>query len=133
MKPFYVKNYKKLLSNLYRYLFPKQRSNVDNVKVHGEGIVNPKCNQANYFHIDYINAGKSKKFLFLKVIFNSFKIPPGTGFLKVSMDGPSRVEMEKKENDDKMCTISFNPTNPGTYILTVIFANDHVLGWLNLV
>ena len=52
----------------------------------------------------------------------------GAGALKVSIDGPSRVEMESVEDEDRVCTIGFTPVQAGTYILTVLFSNTHVLG-----
>lgn len=56
-------------------------------------------------------------------------IAKGIGGLNLSMDGPSKVDMECVEDKDGVCKIHFTPYQPGTYVLTILFSSEHVIGW----
>ena len=62
---------------------------------------------------------------------NSFKIDTrnaGFGGLSLSMEGPSKAEIQCKDNEDGTLNISYKPTEPGYYIMNLKFADHHVDG-----
>lgn len=95
-------------SAIQRFVPAKQCANVEDVRVYGDGLTDPRCNHHNFFYVDYKSAG--------------------VGGLNVSIDGPSKVLMETMEDEDRVCKVRFTPLNSGTYILTVLFSDQHVLG-----
>ncbi|CDW56754.1 filamin C [Trichuris trichiura] len=52
----------------------------------------------------------------------------GYGGLSVSLEGPSRCEIQCRDNKDKTSTVSYKPYEPGVYALSVKFADHHVPG-----
>uniref|UniRef100_A0ABD2W3Y9 Calponin-homology (CH) domain-containing protein n=1 Tax=Trichogramma kaykai TaxID=54128 RepID=A0ABD2W3Y9_9HYME len=78
------------------------------VKVHGPNLKEGKTHQDNTFTIDTRNAG--------------------FGGLSLSMEGPSKAEIQAKDNDDGTLVISYKPTEPGYYIMNLKFADHHVDG-----
>ena len=52
----------------------------------------------------------------------------GFGGLSVSLEGPSKSEIQCKDNKDGTCKILYKPTEPGIYVLSVKFADHHVPG-----
>ncbi|XP_012277113.1 filamin-A isoform X2 [Orussus abietinus] len=62
---------------------------------------------------------------------NSFSIDTrnaGFGGLSLSMEGPSKAEIQCKDNEDGTLNISYKPTEPGYYIMNLKFADHHVEG-----
>ncbi|XP_014220678.1 filamin-A isoform X3 [Trichogramma pretiosum] len=78
------------------------------VKIHGPNLKEGKTHQDNTFTIDTRNAG--------------------FGGLSLSMEGPSKAEIQAKDNDDGTLVISYKPTEPGYYIMNLKFADHHVDG-----
>ncbi|KAK9301496.1 hypothetical protein QLX08_006128 [Tetragonisca angustula] len=78
------------------------------VKVSGPGLVEGKTHVENNFSIDTRNAG--------------------FGGLSLSIEGPSKAEIQCKDNEDGTLNISYKPTEPGYYIVNLKFADHHVEG-----
>lgn len=78
------------------------------VKVAGPGLVEGKTHVENNFSIDTRNAG--------------------FGGLSLSIEGPSKAEIQCKDNEDGTLNISYKPTEPGYYIVNLKFADHHVEG-----
>ncbi|XP_043802398.1 filamin-A isoform X1 [Apis laboriosa] len=78
------------------------------VKVSGAGLVEGKTHVENFFSIDTRNAG--------------------FGGLSLSVEGPSKAEIQCKDNEDGTLNISYKPTEPGYYIINLKFADHHVEG-----
>ncbi|XP_076247871.1 filamin A protein cher isoform X2 [Calliopsis andreniformis] len=78
------------------------------VKVSGTGLKEGKTHVENTFSIDTRNAG--------------------FGGLSLSMEGPSKAEIQCKDNEDGTLNISYKPTEPGYYIMNLKFADHHVDG-----
>jgi filamin len=78
------------------------------VKVSGNALKEGKTHAENAFSIDTRNAGY--------------------GGLSLSMEGPSKAEIQCKDNEDGTLRISYKPTEPGYYIMNLKFADHHVEG-----
>ncbi|XP_044766045.1 filamin-A isoform X1 [Coccinella septempunctata] len=52
----------------------------------------------------------------------------GFGGLSLSIEGPSKAEIQCKDNSDGTLNISYKPTEPGYYIINLKFADHHVNG-----
>jgi filamin len=64
-------------------------------------------------------------------IFNRFQIntkSAGYGGLSLSIEGPSKAEIECKDNEDGTLDVDYKPTEPGFYIINIKFADSHVPG-----
>ncbi|VUZ47652.1 unnamed protein product [Hymenolepis diminuta] len=70
--------------------------------------VQPMANQRNEFLVDSKNAGYAT--------------------LSLSIEGPSKAEIECTDNSDGTCTVAYCPTEPGTYLVNVRYAGQHVPG-----
>lgn len=46
----------------------------------------------------------------------------------MAIEGPSKTEIQCKDNEDGTCTVSYLPTAPGEYQITVKFADKHIAG-----
>ncbi|XP_058791414.1 filamin-A isoform X2 [Phymastichus coffea] len=78
------------------------------VKVSGPALKEGRTHADNTFLIDTRNAGY--------------------GGLSLSIEGPSKAEIQCKDNDDSTLSISYKPTEPGYYIMNLKFADHHVEG-----
>ncbi|XP_035726883.1 filamin-A-like isoform X5 [Vespa mandarinia] len=78
------------------------------VKVSGAALKEGKTHVENIFSVDTRNAG--------------------FGGLSLSMEGPSKVEIQCKDNEDGTLNMSYKPTEPGYYIVNLKFADHHVEG-----
>ncbi|XP_046806251.1 filamin-A isoform X3 [Lucilia cuprina] len=78
------------------------------VKVSGAGLKEGKTHTENVFSVDTRNAGY--------------------GGLSVSIEGPSKAEIQCTDKDDGTLNISYKPTEPGYYIVNLKFADHHVEG-----
>lgn len=62
----------------------------------------------------------------------------GYGGLGLSIEGPSKVDINCEDVDDGTCKVTYCPTEPGNYIINIKFADQHVPGteptreWLRL-
>ncbi|XP_058717511.1 filamin-A isoform X1 [Poecile atricapillus] len=52
----------------------------------------------------------------------------GYGGLSLSIEGPSKVDITTEELEDGTCRVSYCPTEPGNYIISVKFGEQHVPG-----
>ncbi|XP_052835830.1 filamin-A isoform X10 [Drosophila gunungcola] len=78
------------------------------VKVSGAGLKEGQTHADNIFSVDTRNAG--------------------FGGLSVSIEGPSKAEIQCTDKDDGTLNISYKPTEPGYYIVNLKFADHHVEG-----
>lgn len=52
----------------------------------------------------------------------------GTGGLAVAVEGPSKAEIQCRDNKNGTCDVIYFPTVPGDYTITVKFADKHIVG-----
>ena len=52
----------------------------------------------------------------------------GIGGLGMSIEGPGKVDIKCFENPGGTCRVAYNPTEPGTYQLSVKYADEHIPG-----
>uniref|UniRef100_A0A182YJN1 Filamin n=1 Tax=Anopheles stephensi TaxID=30069 RepID=A0A182YJN1_ANOST len=78
------------------------------VLVTGNALKEGKTHQDNVFSIDTRNAGY--------------------GGLSLSIEGPSKAEIQCTDKDDGTLNIAYKPTEPGYYIVNLKFADHHVTG-----
>ena len=52
----------------------------------------------------------------------------GYGGLGLSIEGPSKAEINCVDNEDGTCQVDYMPTEPGKYTINVKFADEHVPG-----
>uniref|UniRef100_A0A667XC07 Filamin B n=1 Tax=Myripristis murdjan TaxID=586833 RepID=A0A667XC07_9TELE len=78
------------------------------VKVHGDGLVQGSTFQNSSFQVDTREAGY--------------------GGLALSIEGPSKVDIQTEDMEDGTCRVSYCPTEPGNYIVSIRFAEEHVPG-----
>ena len=48
--------------------------------------------------------------------------------MSLSIEGPSKADIECHDNEDGTCQVTYKPTEPGTYIINIKFADEHVPG-----
>lgn len=60
--------------------------------------------------------------------FHIFLIFLSVGGLSLSIEGPSKTEIKCNDNGDGTCTVSYIPTAPGEYNITVKFSGQHISG-----
>uniref|UniRef100_A0A674DR18 Filamin B n=1 Tax=Salmo trutta TaxID=8032 RepID=A0A674DR18_SALTR len=78
------------------------------VKVYGQGLVEGHTFDMSDFVVDTREAGY--------------------GGLALSVEGPSKVDIQTQDMDDGTCVVSYCPSEPGSYIVSVRFADQHVPG-----
>ncbi|XP_048338372.1 filamin-A-like [Sphaerodactylus townsendi] len=54
--------------------------------------------------------------------------PLGYGGLSLSIEGPSKVDINTEDLEDGTCKVTYCPTEPGNYIINIKFADQHVPG-----
>lgn len=54
--------------------------------------------------------------------------PSGYGGLGLSIEGPSKVDINCEDVEDGTCKVTYCPTEPGNYIINIKFADQHVPG-----
>lgn len=79
-----------------------------NVKMTGNGLKEGKTQAANEINIDTNEAGY--------------------GGLSISMEGPSKADLQYQDKGNGKLAITYKPTEPGFYILNCKFADHHVPG-----
>ena len=52
----------------------------------------------------------------------------GTGGLAVAVEGPSKAEIQCRDNKNGTCDVVYYPTMPGDYTITVKFSDKHIVG-----
>lgn len=50
------------------------------------------------------------------------------GGLSLAVEGPSKTEIKCVDNQDGTCSVSYMPTVPGEYLITVKFAEKNIVG-----
>uniref|UniRef100_A0A6Q2XZN7 Calponin-homology (CH) domain-containing protein n=1 Tax=Esox lucius TaxID=8010 RepID=A0A6Q2XZN7_ESOLU len=78
------------------------------VKVYGPGLVEGRTFEMSDFVVDTREAGY--------------------GGLALSIEGPSKVDIQTQDVEDGTCGVSYCPTEPGSYIVSIRFADQHVPG-----
>lgn len=78
------------------------------VKLYGQGLHEGSSNKINEFIVNTKDAGY--------------------GGLSLSIEGPSKADIECHDNEDGSCRVTYKPTEPGTYLLNIKFADKHVPG-----
>lgn len=78
------------------------------VVVTGKALIEGKTHEDNNFTVDTRNAGY--------------------GGLSLSIEGPSKAEIQCTDKEDGTLNISYKPTEPGYYIVNLKFADHHVNG-----
>ncbi|XP_071544150.1 filamin-A isoform X9 [Panulirus ornatus] len=86
----------------------KEVGDASKVKITGKALTEAVTHQENQFTIDTREAGY--------------------GGLSLSVEGPSKAEIQCKDNEDGTLTIGYKPTEPGYYIINLKFADNHVPG-----
>nr|XP_046240882.1 filamin-B isoform X1 [Scatophagus argus] len=82
--------------------------NASQVKAHGDGLVQGTTFTNASFVVDTREAGY--------------------GGLALSIEGPSKVDIQTEDVEDGTCRVTYCPTEPGNYIVSVRFADEHVPG-----
>ncbi|XP_076600524.1 filamin B a isoform X2 [Chaetodon auriga] len=82
--------------------------NASQVKVHGDGLVQGTTFNNSSFVVDTREAGY--------------------GGLALSIEGPSKVDIQTEDVEDGTCRVTYCPTEPGNYIVSIRFAEEHVPG-----
>ncbi|XP_023265214.1 filamin-B-like isoform X2 [Seriola lalandi dorsalis] len=52
----------------------------------------------------------------------------GYGGLALSIEGPSKVDIQTEDMEDGTCGVTYCPTEPGNYIVSIRFAEEHIPG-----
>ncbi|XP_066554329.1 filamin B a isoform X1 [Amia ocellicauda] len=78
------------------------------VKAYGQGLVEGHTFEMSDFTVDTRDAGY--------------------GGLALSIEGPSKVDIQTEDLEDGTCGVSYSPTEPGIYIVSIRFAEEHVPG-----
>ncbi|XP_067360675.1 filamin-B isoform X2 [Channa argus] len=78
------------------------------VKAHGDGLVQGTTFNNASFVVDTREAGY--------------------GGLALSIEGPSKVDIQTEDLEDGTCGVTYCPTEPGNYIISIRFAEEHVPG-----
>lgn len=58
----------------------------------------------------------------------SLRLAAGYGGLALSIEGPSKVDIQTEDVEDGTCRVTYCPTEPGNYIVSIRFAEEHVPG-----
>ncbi|CAL9682624.1 unnamed protein product [Knipowitschia caucasica] len=87
---------------------PSEIGDATKVKVFGQGLVEGHTLETAEFIVDTRNAGY--------------------GGLGLSIEGPSKVDINCEDVEDGTCKVTYCPTEPGNYIINIKFADQHVPG-----
>ena len=78
------------------------------MRVSGPGLEGGMANEVSEFCVDTREAGY--------------------GGLSLSIEGPSKADIECNDNEDGTCSVTYKPTEPGNYVVSIKFADEHVEG-----
>jgi len=84
------------------------KADASKVKCYGKGLTNGDPNTRCEFTVDTRDAGY--------------------GGLGLSVEGPSKVEINCVDNEDGTCSIDYTPAEIGQYLINVTYADQHVPG-----
>ena len=82
--------------------------NARKVRVSGKGLTHGVANEVNEFTIDTKEAGVAA--------------------LSLSVQGPSKADIKCRDNTDGTTQVTYKPTEPGNYQMTVKYGDEHVPG-----
>lgn len=82
--------------------------NASKVRVGGRGLTAGMANELNEFFVNTRDAG--------------------VGGLGLSVEGPGKVDIKCFENPGGTCRVAYKPTEPGTYQLSIKYADEHIPG-----
>ncbi|XP_078730303.1 filamin-C-like isoform X1 [Lampetra fluviatilis] len=87
---------------------PSEIGDASRVLTSGAGLAEGQTFQLSEFAVDTRNAGY--------------------GGLSLAIEGPSKVDINCDDQEDGTCKVSYCPTEPGNYIVSIKFADEHVPG-----
>ncbi|KAL3313763.1 hypothetical protein Ciccas_007635, partial [Cichlidogyrus casuarinus] len=90
------------------FVSQQEIGDANRVRICGKGITQGTANVANEFLVDTREAGYAN--------------------ISLSIEGPSKADIDCHENVDGTCLITYNPSEPGTYYASVKFGDKHVPG-----
>lgn len=109
------------------------------VKAFGKGLVEAHTSEMAEFFVDTRNAGELLEracFTFghrrrgnqtFQLFFASL-LALGYGGLALSIEGPSKVDINCEDMEDRTCKVTYCPTEPGNYNVNIKFAEKHIPG-----
>ncbi|KAL7667910.1 hypothetical protein ACOME3_008637 [Neoechinorhynchus agilis] len=92
------------------------------------------------FHVEKVDSSRSVQRVYaygsglsggIKDSQCSFKIvtrEAGVGNLSVAIEGPSKAEIICNDNKDGCCDVQWYPAAAGEYVISIQFANEHIVG-----
>ncbi|PIO36044.1 hypothetical protein AB205_0039930 [Aquarana catesbeiana] len=89
-------------------VYQSEIGDASKVKVFGPGLTEGRTFELSDFVVDTREAGY--------------------GGLSLAVEGPSKVDIQTEDLDDGTCQVSYCPTEPGVYIVSIKFADEHVPG-----
>ncbi|XP_075690052.1 filamin-B isoform X2 [Rhinoderma darwinii] len=89
-------------------VYQSEIGDASKVKVYGPGLTEGHTYEMSDFVVDTREAGY--------------------GGLSLAVEGPSKVDIQTEDLDDGTCQVSYCPTEPGIYIISIKFADEHVPG-----
>ncbi|XP_071982752.1 filamin-B isoform X2 [Engystomops pustulosus] len=89
-------------------VYQSEIGDASKVKVYGPGLTEGRTYEMSDFVVDTREAGY--------------------GGLSLAVEGPSKVDIQTEDLDDGTCQVSYCPTEPGIYIISIKFADEHVPG-----
>lgn len=102
------------------------------VRVSGQGLSEARTFEPAEFIIDTRDAGTSVasrgREQLLTGVPELHIFSPGYGGLSLSIEGPSKVDINTEDQEDGTCKVTYCPTEPGSYIINIKFADQHVPG-----
>ncbi|XP_043944575.1 filamin-C isoform X3 [Protopterus annectens] len=103
------KNNKHVTNSPFKIMVgPSEIGDASKVKVSGKGLIEGRTFEVADFIVDTRSAGY--------------------GGLGLSIEGPSKVDINCEDVEDGTCKVTYCPTEPGNYIINIKFAEKHVPG-----
>ncbi|XP_031757111.1 filamin-B isoform X3 [Xenopus tropicalis] len=89
-------------------VYQSEIGDASKVKAFGPGLIEGRTYEMSDFIVDTREAGY--------------------GGLSLAVEGPSKVDIQTEDLEDGTCQVSYCPTEPGVYIVSIKFADEHVPG-----
>ena len=99
------------------------RSNNSEARAHGLGLTHGVCGEPANFTV-------STRVNIVKLGFSSVPLLQGAGKggLNIAVEGPSKADITFNAIMDGTVDVSFLPSSPGEYEITIKFADEHIPG-----